>query len=542
MTKSYNLKIAGNDNGLTEKLEYLGGIDERSIFVDLLGNPKENSNVWWDFKDTDDNDIKEFNRYELNNSGAGINSMVLKHTYFHTPPREIMEKYPELEQTGNSVHSVGEKVGYKNIGVDESGIEVLTKTEEDELWTHLIYRPRTKQYIKEPRLLSVDEAISEGLPLDVIGKQKGSWVRYYINVKSFNQSRKKNWFKVLEDTVNARFRKRLQTKYLQFKSTQTDKAGNILNEFESRPASYPSIQTPYHDIWENNSFEYKVGKGKPKVYQVKVGFRPTSKQPESKRFKEHLESRGLTSAIAGLEDFRDNSAVIVEDEKDGYVYFSRPLASSGYNSTNGKPMIRILVDKNDIKTDLTKNEAWIKDGDGDTHHKNTEGTKLNEWLNEEYPVDKSKEDQLRNRIYEVLTGERKINHLYYIQLCGVFGAPVEDHQWAKDNIMVEFPVKHKKVDFYIKKTNHILELKIGIPDGDKDYNQILAYEKLVSKQEGKVEKVSLLAVSNEMYPTSLTGGFEDKLISKFQTELNQDFDEEYSLVDLRFCGYEDILK
>mgnify|MGYP003129396562 CR=1 FL=1 len=50
MTKSYNLKIAGNDNGLTEKLEYLGGIDERSIFIDLLGNPKENSNVWWDSK------------------------------------------------------------------------------------------------------------------------------------------------------------------------------------------------------------------------------------------------------------------------------------------------------------------------------------------------------------------------------------------------------------------------------------------------------------------------------------------------------------
>ena len=538
MTTKYDLKIAGNDNGLPEKLKSLGGIDEQSIFVDLLGNPKQHSDVWWDFKDTDDNDIKEFNRYELNNSGEGINSRVLEYTYFHTPPKEIMEKYPELKQTGNSVHSIGEKVGHKNLGVEELGIEVLTKTEEDELWTHLIYKPSVKEYIKEPRLLSVDEAISEGLPLDVIGKQKGSWIRYYINAKSFRP----RWFKTLETTVNSRFGKRLQTKYLQFRGSQTDKAGNVLNEFESRPASYPSIQTPYHDIWEENSFKYQVGKGKPKIYDVLIGFRPTVNQPESKYFKQYLESRGLTSAITGLEDFRDNTALIVEDKEDGYIYYSRPLSSSGYNSTNGKPMIRVLVSKDDIKTDLTKNEAKLKDGDGDTHHKMTEGRLFNEWLSKEYPVDKSKEDQLRNRIYEVLTGERKINHLYYIQLCGVFGAPVGDYQWAKDNIMVEFPVKHKKVDFYIKKTNHILELKIGIPDGDKDYNQILAYEKLVSKQEGKVEKVSLLAVSNEMYPTSLTGGFEDKLISKFQTELNQDFDEEYSLVDLRFCGYEDILK
>ena len=71
--------------------------------------------------------------------------------------------------------------------------------------------------------------------------------------------------------------------------------------------------------------------------------------------------------------YRDNIVLIFEDE-DGYSYQIREMKVSGGRTPRG--VIKVIVDKKDLMTDMSKNVASLKKGDGKTTDIGSENKKI----------------------------------------------------------------------------------------------------------------------------------------------------------------------
>jgi hypothetical protein len=530
-------KPTGDDSGMKNVLSNLPLINELSVFVDLLANHDQeqisNPNILWMFKETDEPNVLEFHRFETNNSGLGISVDILNNQFFH-------KGQDENEKFGLGIFTMGEKTALAiltktNESLRHRGIELLTKMESTEKWLHIKYDSYNKKVLSDDKQdITYQEALDRGLPVDTIGDKCGTWSKYYIDTSAFE----KNWFKKLEEVFNSRFSGPLKNR-IKVNVVLEDKNGKEKSSFECKPAKYPSVSDPYLDVFEDQTWSYKGD-----VYKVKVGWRPTSKmKPEIKSVNERLLSENRTNALNGLKHiggtFRDNTAFIVEDKETGYVYHSRQI--TGYSSSvRGRPVVRVLVDKDQITSDITKNYATL----GEKSNIKEEGTEINNWLRKLFPENQIKEDSVRDEIVNILRGLSDYNNLLYIALCDELGIEPNNYGWARKEIVTNYSIKHKKLDIYIPEHKHIIELKLGVPDPDLDLNQILSYGWLIEKQEGEVKRITTMGVSNDKNPSSKNSGFGPDLISKFETQFNTDdkWNTEFSLLDMRYFGLDKLLK
>ena len=177
MTKKVIEKPIGIDPGLRERLDRVD-VSYRESHKDVMCNhdqeQPQDPEILWKWKQSSDNDsVQEFHRFEKNNTGKGMTVDIVNKQFFHTLKQEDLD-----DSKGEGVHSVGEKmflaVGTKtNRELRELGVELLTKTDEMEEYYHLIYNPyKGEDGVILSEMISYDEALTQGLPVDVIGNKQ----------------------------------------------------------------------------------------------------------------------------------------------------------------------------------------------------------------------------------------------------------------------------------------------------------------------------------------------------------------------------------
>ena len=114
-----------------------------------------------------------------------------------------------------------------------------------------------------------------------------------------------------------------------------------------------------------------------------------------------------------------------------------------------------------------------------------------------------------------------------------------DIDWLRKNVQVETSVEsghNKFIDIFIKPLGIMVELKKGVPTGDQDLNQIVAYTVF----QPNVKKVITLGISKtKNQPRTPNSEFTDEVTTTFETKLNSDDTTkhiEWKLGDLRYFG------
>ena len=197
--------------------------------------------------------------------------------------------------------------------------------------------------------------------------------------------------------------------------------------------------------------------------------------------------------------------------------------------------MRVYVTLDDIETDTVKARCFFKKATGkavdvaETHKVVLAAARGH------YNRVEVKEDELREQLIRVLHGDIQIYPGQYTDLCKALDIPVGDYDWAKENVIPNKPVLHKKLDIFIEDRGHIIELKKTTPSGDEDFNQIVCYSSLLPN----IKRVTTLAVSNESgkFPGSINEMFTKDTIAKFTSDLNKHETTKHiswNLVDLRY--------
>jgi hypothetical protein len=491
------------DPGLRERLDSIN-VSYRESFKDVMCNHEQNQqnptiDVEWTFIEYNSKEY-ELHRIELDGTGSGMTEQIVNDQFFHTLRKEDLPN-----SLGEGIHSIGEKLFWAKMTKDnpklrELGIEVLTKVKDIDEYYHIIYNP----YLGENGIilqeyLTLEEAVKKELPADRIGSC-GTWTKLYINTTSWNQ----NWFDELYIDICNYFSDKLRYRInitLILKNKNYPPISKKCKSFK-----IPCVTAPYFDVFTKSHFNY-FGK----QYKIKALLRPDTNSLEMSKFiKDYSEER----ALFGLEtNFRDNLALIFVDENSGFWYHIRTANLSG-RTVRG--VIKIFVNKDDIVTDVSKNIAFLKKADGTISTKDTEHKKLFKLYDQLFPSNKVVEDDLRDQLINILRGVEwpvGFSKYAYFQLCDRYQIPRFNYDWARKNVDSNIPLLHKRLDIKIHESNHIVDLKDGIPDGDKDFNQIIAYSTL----NPDTKKVTILANSKGK-------GFKKKpwpdVISKFKTQLN----------------------
>tara|TARA_X000001382_G_scaffold7943_2_gene5818 strand:- start:1601 stop:3223 length:1623 start_codon:yes stop_codon:yes gene_type:complete len=530
MTKKVIEKPIGIDPGLRERLDRVD-VSYRESHKDVMCNhdqeQPQDPEILWKWKQSSDNDsVQEFHRFEKNNTGKGMTVDIVNKQFFHTLKQEDLD-----DSKGEGVHSVGEKmflaVGTKtNRELRELGVELLTKTDEMEEYYHLIYNPyKGEDGVILSEMITYDEALTQGLPVDVIGNKRGTWTKMYVDTTAWN----KNWFNEIQTDVSNYFSSKLG-KRMHVTLEQETKTGIMFTEVV-KPFKIPCLQPSYADVYENGTFDF-FGKN----YRVKHLIRPESSSPEMQEFDKNYPKQ---KALQGLEvKFGDNMALIFEDEKTGFWYHVR-MVKMGQRTPRG--VLKILVNKSDIITDVSKNHASLLKSDGSFTTKDIEHKEIFKMWDYFYPTKKVKEDDIRDQLIDIMWGNKwpvGFTANQYQQLCDLFQAPYRDFEWARKNITPNKQILNKKFDIWIEEHKHLVELKISEPDGDTDWNQVVAYSQLIKD----TKKVTTLGVSKKNGMVwGLNDNYHPDLVSKFTNELNNHETTEHidwNIADLKFFGLE----
>ena len=517
-------KPLGSDPGLRQKLDRVA-VSYLDVFKDILCNHNQeqgNVDIEWIFEELDGHCYK-FSRIELDGSGLGMSEDIVNSKFFH-----VLREEDSDDSKGEGIHQVGEKLASAiltkdNTSLREQGIEVLTKTKDMENYYHIKYNPFTGEIIDDiHEMISFDEAIKNNLPVDKIGKC-GTYSSYLIDVSTLPS----NWFNELSNMISNYFMEKLRIRSYKISLTHKNRNGEETT-LVPKPFKIPCTTAPYYDVWEYNTHIDFYGKH----YKIKTLLRPDNKSDEMAQFDKDYSNH---KAYKG---YRDNIVLIFEDE-DGYSYQIREMKVSGGRTPRG--VIKVIVDKKDLMTDMSKNVASLKKGDGKTTDIGSENKKIFELYDKLYPSRTVVEDDLRDQLINILWGvewPKGFSFLQYKELCSFLNIPVGDYTWAKVNVKPNHPTLHKKLDVYIKEHDHVIELKPSEPDGDIDFNQITGYSAIVNP---RPKKITTLGVSKfnpkKKFPMCPRGNFNPDLISKFTTDLNDHDttkDIEWELGDLRY--------
>jgi len=538
MTKNNKYELGtpiGVDPGLRERFDGIN-VSYRQSFKDVMCNHDQEQqtdtiDVHWVFTQSKESDtIYTLERIEKNNTGLGMTPEIVNTKFFHTLRQADLE-----DSKGNGVWSIGEKLMLAimtkmNLELRERGVEILTKTEDMDNYYHLIYNPYVGENgVIEQEFLTYDEAINKlGDVAESIGKVRGTWTRMFIETKSWNT----NWFGELNTDISNYFGEKIKRNRMSIKLELRDKHQVCLEAIQVKPVKIPCLTPDYADNWDTTPAQLDMY---GKLYEVKHLLRPHISSDEMKKFDEMYPGQ---KAFEGLEDVtpKDNLVLIIEDKYDGFRYHIRSIVVNSKRVPRG--VLKVLVTKDDLKTDISKNFASLAKSNGEFTTKDMEHKKIWELWDVLYPGGKTREVDVTNQLIDIMRGTKWPKGLTvstYKELCQIFGAKPFDWDWAKKNITGTKNVLNKQLDIYVEETNHIIEVKIKKPDTDLDFNQIVAYSTLLPE----CKKVTLLSRSESKGAVDLQDGFKTDDVSKFTTDLQNHSTTkhiEWDLVDLDYFG------
>ena len=544
-------------DGLLPEMERLN-CDYRICYADILGNhylgpvySPHTIDLTIEFTQIDNTGYYKFSRYEENGTGYGMNKETVSGPFYGKLTNDQLNALSNVGPNAYlSVHGLGETMSHiqltKDVPDDMLGFEILTKLQEDEDYLHSIYNPRDpNNWIVEPTRISYDEASDElRAIMDRIG-DKGTYSSYVVNTQLLDE----NWYELLIEYVSNIFAGYLDNSTcnpiynLVFKLTR---GGILLDETklqskiiayipEANKSDYTQPTTHGNFTIGHKSFSYTIGK------------RPMKGSGEEKNFDTMYPGRRALKADGLIVPLARHMCLILSDKNTGYIYSVKKIPVSGGSGLE-RVVVKINVDKTDLETDTAKGTANLRGANGKSIAMNVLHREVLTHIARptfEYS-ETVREEDLQKQLVAVLTGEKVIPAMTYRELARDLDIPLssdgtleESFEYCKKNIQQEFAVGgvRKYIDVINMDTVHIMELKNGEPDADKDLNQILAYGFVTPD----VEKVTTLAVSSPSMsvPTSPTSNFKDTKVGKFSTDLNnhpQTKHIEWKLLDLRYYG------
>ncbi len=526
------IKHKPNYKGVLEGLENFD-IPTLKTFADIAGNhwlgvmTPETVNVTWEFHRLKNSNNYEFKRFEENSTGAGMTQDILEKDFFGIP-----EKALASVKHGVSVHGMGEKLAYAKLtkGCKEyrstDGITIVTKTKEADKYLFaqfnmFDYDNKSYGYIKETKELTKTEALDLKLPVERIG-ECGTYSRYIISPPD------KDFYNKVQHYISNIFMSYLSTNKMTM-NIKLFQGGMNVDDTNLEPKIIPYDTGPKYCVpafkgqvdYEGKKFSYDIGR------------RPMNKSSEFEEFQnlypgqQALVGEHLTESIA------KNMALLIIDRDTGYIYGINKISVTEKNLH--RLVMRVYVTLDDIETDTVKARCFFKKATGkavdvaETHKVVLAAARGH------YNRVEVKEDELREQLIRVLHGDIQIYPGQYTDLCKALDIPVGDYDWAKENVIPNKPVLHKKLDIFIEDRGHIIELKKTTPSGDEDFNQIVCYSSLLPN----IKRVTTLAVSNESgkFPGSINEMFTKDTIAKFTSDLNKHETTKHiswNLVDLRY--------
>jgi len=547
------LKIHDKDDGLREILAS-GKVTYLDSFVDVFDNHDQDQQlvkIKWIFQQVD-NTTWTLDRYELDSTGVGMSDYTLANDFFRNRPKKDRGK-----SKGTGVYSLGEKTFNEIITASNKelkskhGVEVITKQNGEETWKHVKYDASTSTEFINTRL-TTEEVKNLDIPIDEIGTQ-GTWSRVYFDTSEWHT----DWYDRIINEIEHYNSPRLKTGDVQ--ATFVLRNQLVDDEYVLKNKLIPTNQGPtYVDELESGVMAYGDGKSQ-KLFDIKYAVRPSKKDNEDifemyeKQYGSDIRSRLGFIGKSSLEDVKlgDNLLVIFRDKHRNRDYTFRVL-NSGQNTPRG--IMIVMVDKDDdVRTTFDKTEAKLINAKGKVYA--DEDRKLREFWGKLVPKTTSTEPQLRIQLGKVLHLEewpKSFGILQYNSLMDYLGVDSTkrfDKQWLLNNVGVETKVEssHKKsMDIFIKELNTIVELKPRVPNGDEDFNQIVAY----SVVQPKTKKVITLGISDSKgTPMTHNSEYSDETKSTFEFNLNNDKTTkhiEWKLGDLRYFGldvvHEDTIK
>jgi|SaaInlV_150m_DNA_3_1039698.scaffolds.fasta_scaffold09881_2 hypothetical protein len=533
------LKLYDKDDGLREILEN-SKVTYLDAFVDVFDNHYQDQplvKIKWHFKQVL-GPIWSLERYEIDNTGVGMDDETLANDFYRN--RKSTER---RNSKGTGIFSLGEKAFYQIITSsnhslrEKHGVEVVSKQQVVDLWRHIQYDANDGiEFINDE--ITTEEALKLGIPVDEIG-EKGTWSKVYFDVSEWDT----NWYERIVNEIETYNMDRLKSGVV--KATLSYENGLIVDPYELRGKLIPTATGPtYVDEFETGTMEY----GK-KIYDIRWAVRPSTKDDKDIfELYDKKYNKGIESNIAFLADYgklegvdpRDNLLIIYRDRNKGrdYTYKVKKM-----NQQTPRGILIVYVDKEDVKTTTDKSEAKLRKLDGKTYA--DEDRRLGEFWGRLVPRTSTTEPKIRTQLGKVLRLEEWpviYGHPQYNLLMDFIGIEEKyryDIDWLRKNVQVETPVEsgHKKyLDIFIKPLGILIELKVGVPDGDKDLNQIVAYTVL---QPG-VKKVITLGISKtKKAPRTPNSEFTDEVTNTFETKLNSDDTTkhiEWKLGDLTYFG------
>jgi hypothetical protein len=524
----------GVDPGLRERFDGIN-VSYRQSFKDVMCNHDQEQqtdsiDVHWYFEQSKESDrVYSFERIEMNSTGLGMTPDVVNNQFFHTLKQEDLDA-----SKGEGVWSIGEKLFFaimtkSNPELRERGVEILTKTEDMDNYYHLIYNPyEGENGVIEQEFLTYDEARGKLGDVPVAMGNRGTWTKMFIETKEWNT----NWFDEVKTDVSNYFGEKIKRGRMSVKLELRDKQQVCLEAVQVQPVKIPCLTPDYADNWDTTPAQLDMY---GKKYDVKHLIRPHISSDEMKKFDEMYPGQ---KAFEGLEEVKagDDLVLIIEDKYSGYRYHIRKIVVNSKRVPRG--VLKVLVTKDDLKTDISKNFAHLSKEGGEFTTKDMEHKKIWELWDILYPGGKTREVDVTNQLIDIMKGTKwpvGLQVPVYKELCQIFGAKPFDWDWAKKNITGTKNVLNKQLDIYVEETKHIVEVKIKKPDADLDFNQIVAYSTLLPE----CKKVTLLARSDSKGAIDLQDGFKTDDVSKFTTDLQNHSTTkhiEWDLVDLDYFG------
>jgi len=539
-------------DGLLPKLAALD-TDYRKNIIDVLGNPymgpilsPQTIDLDVQFERVDNTSYYKFSRCEKNGTGLGMTRETTINEFFGVPK----QRADSSPKTFLSVHNLGEKLANVTLssGVPSKldGFTIVTKTKDSDKYLYGIFNPMENEWISKLNALTYEQAKKINLPVDEIG-DKGTYLSYHINTEKLGNGVGVKWYDNLIGYVENVFAGYLDGGLdepiynLNFKLISN---GLVVDDTKLKP------KIMVYEDGKSEPTQSSVVQLGNKAYNYTIGKRAITKSDIGKAFDDRYPNRRALVGKDLIHPIGRHECIILKDKDTGYKYdIAQVLVQK--RKWLEYVVIEILVSKEDLITDATKNKAHLKDSNG----KPIAVSVLHRELNSKvaaptYEInDEVNERKLREQLVEVLTGRKSFHPTLYKELAKELDIPINgdlsnSYQYCEKNLQVEYPLEgvSKSIDIMNQDNNHIMELKVGEPDPDKDLNQIGMY----GFMKENTQKITTIAVSNKSSetPMSSTSNFDDVLLGKFSVDLNnhkQSKHIKWKLIDLRYFGLHKII-
>jgi hypothetical protein len=558
------IKPTKGNPGAIERYEDFGGdalLDLKDIFMnhhqDQCDETQRGSlKTHWRFtKDLDDPTVYALERWELDNTGKGMNEETVNGKYIS------VLKYKDLEDpSGGGVFSIGEKNGFRkwtkrNKKLRERGIETLTKMKDMPFWYHMIYDPVNEKFVKEPDFYTYDEVLNDlKLPVDQIGEESGTYIKWHISIETIQET----WFKDLTNLLNLYFSDcfktywdatlELDTQSVIMKPKTVSLDGVVVSSTSNggNGEAFAKTEVDYYGVNYDLHHCIRIPSDDPN----RKDFANFDRQYGYRRaFKSDI-TYGVKLPKTGTRNIGDNLILLFNDKKRLWSYEIRVVMSGDLKR---RGVFKFMIEKEQLDVNTTKDMATLLDLDDKPREQSAETTRMKMFLSSLYPVDNTwNETAIRDQTLSILHGEkwpkgwRSSNYEDVAELHYVPEEYYFDWEWARDHLTKEhtIPGTAKRTDIWNSYSKALSEYKPKEPTTTEDHDQIVSAQSL-----SDCKYVTTFGVSNTKKPfvRDINAEFDSMVRQRFTSELNNHPIKriaacKWSLVDLRYLGLHERLE